>query len=51
MKFEFTDVTQVRVQYFKSFNRIKSTENKKVRFILGNQLKLIQVELYSFFLV
>ena len=34
---------------FKSFSRVKSTQNKKVRFIKGNELKLIQVKLFTFF--
>ena len=35
----------------KSFSRVKSTQNKKVHFIKGIELKLIQVELLSVFLI
>ena len=38
------------MHYFKLFNRVKSIQNEKViRFIKKNKLKLIQVELLSFF--
>ena len=37
------------MHYFKSFGRVKSTQDEKVRFENGNELKLIQVELLSFF--
>ena len=49
MKFEFTKITQVWVHYSKSFSRVKSSQEEKVRFILGNELKLTQIELFSFF--
>ena len=45
----FIQITQVRVHYFKSFNREQSTQDKKARFIKGNELKLSQAELFSFF--
>ena len=37
------------MHYFKLFIRVKSTQDEKMRFFLGNQLKLTQVELLSFF--
>ena len=30
------------------FNRVQSTQDEKARFIKGNELKLTQVELFSF---
>ena len=33
----------------KSFIRVKLTQNEKVRFISGNELKSTQDELFSFF--
>ena len=36
------------MHYFKSFSRVKSTQDEKARFIKGNELKLTQVELLSF---
>ena len=38
------------MHHFKSFSRIKPTQDEKVRFIKRNELKLIQVELLSFFI-
>ena len=35
--------------YFKSFTRVKSIQEVEVRLILGNELKLTQVELFSLF--
>ena len=49
MRSEFTQITQIRVHPFNSFSRAKSTENEMVRFIQGNELRLTQVELLSFF--
>ena len=49
MVLEFIQINQVWVHYFKSFIREKSTQDKNVRFIKGNELKLTQVELLSFF--
>ena len=37
------------MHFLKSFNREKSTQEEKVRFMKGNELKLNQVELLSFF--
>ena len=37
------------MHFLKSFNREKSTQDEKVHFIKGNELKLTQVELSSFF--
>ena len=34
---------------FKSFSRVKSTQDENVRFIKGNELKIIQVEFFSLF--
>ena len=34
---------------FKSVNQVKSTQNKKRLFFEGNDLKLTQAELFSFF--
>ena len=36
------------MHYFKSFNRVKSIEDKKMRFFKGNELKLTQTALLSF---
>ena len=44
----FIQITQVWVHYFKSFNRVQSSQDEKARFIKGNELKLTQVELFSF---
>ena len=49
MGIEFTQITQVSVHYFKSFSGVKSTQDEKVRFIEGNELKLTQVVIFSFF--
>ena len=49
MIIEFIQITQVSVHYFKSFNGVISTQNGKVLFIKGNDLKLIEVEVLSFF--
>ena len=38
------------MHYLKSFSRVKSTLVIKIRFNKGNELKLIQVELVSFFI-
>ena len=35
---------------FKSFSRVKPTQDNKVRFIKGIELNLTQVELFSFFI-
>ena len=48
MRFELTQITQIWVHYFKSFNRLQSTQDEKARFIKGNELKLTQVNLFSF---
>ena len=48
MRLEFIQRTQDWVHCFKSFNRVKSTQDEKARFIKGNKLKLTQVELFSF---
>ena len=40
MRFEFTEITHIRVHYFKSFHQVKSTQHMKKRFIEGNELKL-----------
>ena len=37
------------MHHIKSFTRVKSTQNEKVRFIKGNESKLTQVELLSFY--
>ena len=49
MRFEFIQITQIGVHYFKSFSRVKSTEDEKVHFFWGKELKLTQIELFSFF--
>ena len=49
MRFEFTQITQVWVHYFKSFSRVLSTQDEKAHFLLVNELILTQVELLSFF--
>ena len=41
-------ITQVWVHYFKSFNRVQSTQDEKEHFIKGNELKLTHIELFSF---
>ena len=37
------------MHHFKLFNQVKSTQDEKGRFIKGNELKLTQAELLSFF--
>ena len=49
-RLEFTQTIQVWEHYFKSFSRVKSTQDGKMRFIKRNELKLVQVDLFSFFL-
>ena len=49
MRLELTQVTQVWAHNFKSFSRVKQVQDEKVSFIEGNELKLIQVELFLFF--
>ena len=44
MRFEFT-----QMNCFKSFSEVKSTQEERVRFIKGNDLKETQIELLSFF--
>ena len=44
----FIQITQISAHYFKLFNRVQSTQDEKARFIKGNELKLTQVELFSF---
>ena len=41
MRFEFNQVTDVCVHHFKSFSRVKSIIDEKMRFIKGNKLKFI----------
>ena len=48
MKLVFFQITQVWVLFFKSFNRVQSTQDEMARFIKENELKLTQVELFSF---
>ena len=36
------------MHHFKSFNQVMSTQNVKMCFIKGNELKLTQVELFLF---
>ena len=48
MRVEFRQITHVCVHYFKSFSRVKSSQDE-VRFVEGNELKSSQVELLSFF--
>ena len=43
MRCEFTKINLVSVHCIISFNLVKSTENEKVRFILGKELKLTQI--------
>ena len=50
MRFEFIQITHISVQHFKSFSRVKSTLDEKVRFIKWNELKVTQVELLSVFI-
>ena len=45
----FNQITSFLEHHFKSFNRIKSTQDEKVRFIKGNEFNLTPVELLSFF--
>ena len=47
MRFEFTQKNHVLEHHFKSFSRVKSTQDGKVRFIKRNELKITQVELLS----
>ena len=44
----FIEITQVWALYFKLFNRVQSSQDEKARFIKENELKLTQVELFSF---
>ena len=45
----FIQITEVWAHYFKLFNRVQSTQDEKERFVKGNELKVTQVELFSFF--
>ena len=38
------------MHHFESFNRVKSTQDEKVSFIKGNDLKFTHVDLFSFFI-
>ena len=42
IKHVFIQITQVRAHYFKLFNRVKSTQDEKARFIKRIELKLTQ---------
>ena len=46
MRFEFTQMRYIYMHHFKSFSRVKSIQDEKVRFIKGNELKLIQIQLH-----
>ena len=48
MKVMFIQITQIWVHYFKSFYKVEKSQDEKTRFIKGNELKLTQVELFSF---
>ena len=48
MRFEFTQINQVLMHYFKFFSRAKSIQRQKVRIIQGNESKLTQSELLLF---
>ena len=50
MRLEFTQKTEVSVNFLKSLSREKSTQDVKMCFINGNELKLTQVELILFFI-
>ena len=50
MKFAFTQVTQEWLHFLYSFSREKLTQDEKVYFTKGNELKITQVELLSFFI-
>ena len=50
MKFEFIQITQVGMHYFKSLSQEKSTQNEKLCFIIENELQLTEIELLSFFI-
>ena len=50
MKLESILITHIRVHPFKSFNREKSTQDEKVRFIKGNELKLTRVNFLLYFI-
>ena len=47
MMLELTEITHFCVHHFKSFNRVKSIQDDKVRFKKRNELILVQVELIS----
>ena len=47
MTLVFIQITQVWVHYFKSLNRVQSTQDEKARLIKGDELKLTQTELFS----
>ena len=41
MKLEFTEITHICVDHFKSFGQVKSTQNETMRFIKGSELKYL----------
>ena len=47
----FIQITQVWAHYFKLFDRVESAQDEKAGFIKINELKLTQVELFSFLLL
>ena len=50
IRFGFIHVTHANTAILKSYSREKSTQDENVRFIKGEELKLTQDELLSFFL-
>ena len=46
MRSEFTQISQVRMHYFKSFSREKSLQDEKDRFIKGSELKVTQTKYF-----
>ena len=50
MRSEFNQITQVCGHLLKSFSRENLTQDEKAHFIKGNELKVNQFELLSFFI-
>ena len=50
MKSEIPQIIYIRVHHFKLLSQVKSIQDEKVRLNKGNELKLTQDELHSFFL-
>ena len=51
MVFEFPQTTQVWVHYFKSFSRVKATQDEKMRFFKEIELNLTNLISYFYFFI